>query len=123
MPKSSKPIVCLCGSRSIKDLNLDFYLDPNYFGEIVTGGAAGVDTIAEKWAKKHGIEWVCYLPQYEVYGRKYAPLVRNKQMIEYADECIAFWDGKSKGTLMTIEYALSLERKVTVHIVEDLDYA
>ena len=123
MPKSSKPVVCICGSRSIKDLNLDFYLDPNYFGEIVTGGAAGVDTIAEKWAKKHGIEWVCYLPQYEIYGGKYAPLVRNKQMIEYADECIAFWDGKSKGTLMTIEYALSLERKVTVHIVEDLDYA
>jgi len=123
MPKSSKPVVCICGSRSIKDLNLDFYLDPNYFGEIVTGGAAGVDTIAEKWAKKHGIEWVCYLPQYTVYGGKYAPLVRNKQMIEYADECIAFWDGKSKGTLMTIEYALSLERKVVVHIVEDLDYA
>ena len=123
MPKSSKPIVCICGSRSIKDLNLDFYLDPDYFGEIVTGGAAGVDTIAEKWAKKHNIEWVCYLPQYEIYGGKYAPLVRNKQMIEYADECIAFWDGKSKGTLMTIEYALSLERKVAVHIVEDLDYA
>lgn len=123
MPKSSKPIVCICGSRSIKDLNLDFYLDPNYFGEIVTGGAAGVDTIAEKWAKKHNIEWVCYLPQYEIYGGKYAPLVRNKQMIEYADECIAFWDGKSKGTLMTIEYALSLERKVVVHTVEDLDYA
>lgn len=123
MPKSSKPVVCICGSRSIKDLNLDFYLDPNYFGEIVTGGAAGVDTIAEKWAKKHNIEWICYLPQYEIYGGKYAPLVRNKQMIEYADECIAFWDGKSKGTLMTIEYALSLERKVAVHIVEDLDYA
>lgn len=123
MPKSSKPIVCICGSRSIKDLNLDFYLDPNYFGEIVTGGAAGVDTIAEKWAKKHNIEWVCYLPQYEIYGGKYAPLVRNKQMIEYADECVAFWDGKSKGTLMTIEYALSLERKVAVHIIEDLDYA
>lgn len=123
MPKSSKPVVCICGSRSIKDLNLDFYLDPNYFGEIVTGGAAGVDTIAEKWAKKYNIEWICYLPQYEVYGGKYAPLVRNKQMIEYADECVAFWDGKSKGTLMTIEYALSLERKVAVHIIEDLDYA
>ena len=123
MPKSSKPIVCICGSRSIKDLNLDFYLDPNYFGEIVTGGAVGVDTIAEKWAKKHGIEWVCYLPQYKIYGGKYAPLVRNKEMIEYADECVAFWDGKSKGTLMTIEYALSLGRKTAVHIIEDLDYA
>ena len=123
MLKSSKPIVCICGSRSIKDLNLDFYLDTNYFGEIVTGGASGIDTIVEKWAKKNHIEWICFLLQYEIYGGKYAPLVRNKQMIEYADECIVFWDGKSKGTLMTIEYALSLERKVAVHIVEDLDYA
>ena len=43
-----KPIVCICGSRSIKDLNLDFYLDPDYFGEIVTGEAAGINTIVEK---------------------------------------------------------------------------
>lgn len=123
MPKSSKPIVCICGSRSIQSLNLDFYLNPDYFGEIVTGGAAGVDTIAERWAKRHGIEWICFLPQYKIYGGKYAPLVRNKEMIEYADECVAFWDGKSKGTLMTIEYALSLGRKTAVHIIEDLDYA
>ena len=121
MPKSSKPIVCLCGSRSIKDLNLDFYLDPDYSGEIVTGGTAGVDTIVEKWAKKHDIEWICYLPQYAIYGEKYAPLKRDEDMVNYSDELIIFWDGKSSGTKYTMDYALSLGRKVTLHLIEDLD--
>lgn len=121
MPKSSKPIICICGSRSITYLNLDFYLDPKEYGEVVTGGAAGVDTLAEKWAKKNNIEWICFLPQYEVYGGKYAPLQRDKDMINYSDEVIAFWDGKSPGTKFSIDYALSLDRKVTLHLIEDLD--
>ena len=121
MPKSSKPIVCICGSRSIQILNLDFYLNPDYFGEIVTGGAAGLDTIAEKWAKRHGIEWICFLPQYKIYGGKWAPIKRDEDMINYCDELIAFWDGKSPGTDYTIKYAIKMGRKVNVHIIEDLD--
>jgi len=31
--------------------------------------------------------------------------VRNKVIVDYADKIIAFWDGKSKGTLSVIEYA------------------
>lgn len=121
MPKSRKPIVCICGSRSIQALNLDFYLNPDYFGEIVTGGAAGVDTVAEKWAKRHGIEWICFLPQYKIYGGKWAPIKRDKDMINYCDELIVFWDGKSPGTDYTIKYAIKMGRKVNVHIIEDLD--
>jgi len=121
MPKSSKPVVCICGSRFIQTLNLDFYLNPDYFGEIVTGGAAGVDTVAEKWAKRHGIEWICFLPQYKIYGGKWAPIKRDEDMINYCDELIAFWDGKSPGTKYSIDYAIRMGRKVNVHIVEDLD--
>lgn len=121
MPKSSKSVVCICGSRSIQTLNLDFYLNPDYFGEIVTGGAAGVDTVAEKWAKRHGIEWICFLPQYKIYGGKWAPIKRDEDMINYCDELIAFWDGKSPGTKYSINYAIKMGRKVNVHIIEDLD--
>ena len=121
MPKSSKPVVCICGARSIQTLNLDFYLNPDYFGEIVTGGAAGVDTVAEKWAKRHGIEWICFLPQYKIYGGKWAPIKRDEDMINYCDELIAFWDGKSPGTKYSINYAIRMGRKVNVHIIEDLD--
>lgn len=47
MPFSSKPIVTIIGSRSITALNLSLYIDPNHCGTIITGGATGVDTIAE----------------------------------------------------------------------------
>ena len=48
MPHSQKPIVLICGSRSIDNINLDIYLNPDSIGEIITGGATGVDTLAEK---------------------------------------------------------------------------
>lgn len=121
MPKSSKPIVCICGSRSIKDLNLDFYLDPKDYGEVVCGGANGVDTIAEKWAKKNGIEFAAFLPQYEIYGSKYAPLKRDEDLIAYSDIVVAFWDGKSNGTKYTIDYAAKLGVPVYLHLIQDLD--
>ena len=55
MPKSSKPIACICGSRSIKWVSFSLYLNPEDYGQILTGGATGVDTLAEKWARQHGI--------------------------------------------------------------------
>ena len=42
--------------------------------------------------------------QYERYGRA-APIVRNKEIVGYADKIIIFWDGSSKGTLSVIKYA------------------
>lgn len=119
MPKNSKPIVVISGSRSIKDLNLDNYLNPSEIGEIVTGGAVGVDSIADKWAEAHKIEHINYLPQYKVYGPKYAPIKRDEEMVAFSDKLIAFWDGKSKGTKATIQFALEYGIEVELHLVED----
>lgn len=121
MPKSSKPIVCICGSRSINNLNLDFYLNPTDYSEVVCGGANGVDTFAEKWAKRHGLEFVAFLPQYQVYGGKYAPLKRDEDLVAYCDIVVAFWDGKSNGTKYTIDFAAKLGVPVYLHLIEDLD--
>lgn len=61
MPKNiTKPIVCINGSRSITDINLDLFINPSHVGCIVAGGANGVDTLAERWAKRHKIEFVEY---------------------------------------------------------------
>lgn len=57
-----------------------------------------------------------FLPEYSKYGRG-APLVRNDLIIDYADEVIAFWDGKSRGTKYVIEKCKSKNKKVTVHKV------
>ena len=95
--------LAIIGSRGIKNIDLKEYITSDV-DEIVSGGACGVDTIAAKYAKEHGIKLTEFLPEYEKYGRG-APLVRNKEIVNYADKIIAFWDGKSKGTKYVIEYA------------------
>lgn len=114
-----KKVVAIIGSRSIVTLNLDRYIDKEYISKIVSGGANGVDTLAEKWARQHGIEVLIYKPQYEVYGGKYAPIQRDKDLVAASDIVIAFWDGKSKGTKFTIDYARELGVPTVVHLIEE----
>ena len=64
----------------------------------------GVDRCAAEYAKENGIKLTELVPQYEQYGRA-APIVRNKEIVDYSDKIIAFWNGKSKGTLSVIKYA------------------
>ena len=71
---------------------------------IISGGAAGVDTLAEKYADKKGISKLILRPDYKRYG-KAAPIIRNKMMVDLCDALIVIWDGKSKGTKHTIDYA------------------
>lgn len=116
MPSTSKPIVLICGSRSITDLSIGRYIHPKEVGQVVHGGAIGVDTLAEQWAKNNNIESIIFPPNYEVYGKR-APLVRDKEMVDYADLVIAFWDGQSHGTKYVIDYCKNIGRKCVVHLV------
>lgn len=121
MPKiTTKPVVCINGSRSIKELNISRYLSPDYPAAVVAGGAKGVDTIAKDWAKSHHIEYVEYPAQWHIYGKS-AGMVRNHEMVDFADELVSFWDGKSKGTWEAIEYAKKMGKKVTLHLIESYD--
>lgn len=47
MPKSQKPIICICGSRAIDYVNLDMFITPEHCGEIISGGAIGIDSLAK----------------------------------------------------------------------------
>ena len=94
--------VAVVGSRSIFATDISMYISDG--DEIVSGGAVGVDSCAAEYAKKNGLKLTVFWPQYERYGRA-APIARNKKIVDYADKIIAFWDGKSKGTLSVIKYA------------------
>ena len=94
--------IAVVGSRSITDVDLAPYLLD--CDEIVSGGAKGVDACAAAYAKSHGIPLTEFLPEYERYGRA-APIVRNKKIVDYADQVLVFWDGQSRGTASVIEYA------------------
>lgn len=120
LPKSSKPIICICGSRNITDINLDLFIDPTHVGCVISGGANGIDTLAEHWAKRNKIEFIAYLAQWNKFGKK-AGIMRNHEMVEFCDYVFAFWNGKSKGTLDTILYAKKLNVPVFVHLIKEMD--
>ncbi len=85
--------------------------------EIVSGAAKGVDRCAAAYAKKNGIPLTEFLPQYEQFGRG-APIVRNKQIVDYADQVLVFWDGCSKGTQSVIKYAQKVGKTCRIVLLE-----
>lgn len=106
--------IAVIGSRGLRVDDLGKYL-PENTTEIVSGGAKGVDTSAKEYAEKNNIKLTEFLPEYEKYGRS-APLRRNLQIIGYADEVLAFWDGTSRGTKYVIDNCKKQNKKVTVYI-------
>ena len=58
----------IAGSRCIKEFNLEKYV-PDETTMIITGGADGIDTLAEKIADKKQISKLILRPQYSIYGR------------------------------------------------------
>ena len=93
----------IAGSRGITDASaLADLLEPyrDQIAEVITGGAKGVDTLADSWAKQHGKRLTVIRPDYARHGRA-APLIRNRQIVREADEVFILWDGCSRGTAST----------------------
>jgi len=80
---------------------------------IVSGGAKGADTLAREFAEKNDIKLTEFKPDYEQYGRG-APIRRNKKIVEYSDQIIAFWDGESRGTKNTIDIAEKQDKPIII---------
>lgn len=100
--------IAIIGSRGWTDWNrfedeLAARVTPEW-GTVVSGGAIGVDAAARVWAKKRGLDVREFLADWNRYGKS-AGMRRNADIIGYADEVIAFWDGASKGTHNSIERA------------------
>ena len=107
--------LAIIGSRGLWVENLGDYLPPGVT-EIVSGGAKGIDTCAREYARGHGLKLTEFLPDYSRYGRG-APLKRNLEIIAYADQVLAFWDGNSSGTKYVIDQCNKHKKKVTVHLL------
>ena len=102
----------IAGSRSITDFDLSPYI-PADVDEIISGGARGIDALAEKYADEHKLSKHILRPKYHLYTRG-APIKRNKEMIEMADAVLIVWDGRSRGTRSTIQYAEKLKKTIKV---------
>lgn len=113
--------VAIVGSRSIeydrlkdKAYELLCRFIPANATEIVSGGAVGIDTLAEIYARQNHLPTKIFKPDYAKYGRR-APIVRNDEIIAYAQYVLAFWDGVSHGTAYTV--AACIREGVPVKII------
>ena len=110
-------ILCVCGSRGIgnlekvsnilntvtEELGIEL-LNPGY---VLTGGARGIDSHADKWAEDYRYERLIMTPDWDYYGKS-AGYRRNEDKIEqmYLDSeantiphyLVAIYDGESSGT-------------------------
>lgn len=96
--------LAIVGSRKCPLINIASFL-PFVPATIISGGANGADTFAKEYAVNNNIPIVEFLPDYKKYGRK-APLMRNIQIVDNCDYLLAFWNGTSRGTKFTIDYAI-----------------
>lgn len=80
---------------------------------VVSGAANGADQLGEKFAKFMGYEIKQFPANWEL--GPIAGMLRNKEMAEYADALIAFWDGESKETKHMIDLATEYNLQVVVY--------
>lgn len=106
--------VAVIGSRGLTGIDISKMIPPDAT-MIISGGAAGVDTLAERYADERGIPKRIIRPDYRLYGKQ-APLVRDRMIVELADAVVAIWDGVSTGTGYTISYAKSRGIPIQVYI-------
>lgn len=120
-----KTKIAIVGSRNFNDYGrveniVKEFLILHKEIEIVSGGAKGADSLAEQVANNLNLDFKVFLPLHKKdknvqYNPKYF-FDRNKEIVEYSDIIIAFWDYKSKGTKHTIDY--SKRKKKSVFIIK-----
>lgn len=81
--------------------------------EIVSGGAEGADRLGEDYAKSKGHSVTRFPADWNKHGKAAGP-IRNREMAEYADGLIAFWDGTSSGTANMIKEAQKRNLKIRI---------
>lgn len=94
--------ILVCGGRDFLGITqLYRVLDASKMTHLVTGGARGVDKLAEEWARDRMVPYTVYPANWDKYGPAAGP-VRNQQMLDEGkpDKVIAFPGGKGTSDMI-----------------------
>lgn len=110
--------LAIVGSRAFDDYAMlcnvvDELIPPGVTPTIISGGAMGADSLAERYAADHGYQMVVYHANWLVYG-KAAGYKRNVNIVGDSTHVVAFWDGMSPGTKHTIDIANAAKKVLLV---------
>lgn len=111
--------LAIVGSRGFTDYSLLESTIAEKFQsvtEVISGGATGADSLGARWAREHGVKLTIFKPDWDTHGRS-AGYLRNIDIVDAADEVLAMWDGKSRGTAHTIKIATDKGKPVVVKII------
>ena len=108
----------IAGGRDFNDYSLLCDEASQFIGDekdvtIISGLARGADTLACRFAEENNYTLEGFAAEWDRYGRS-AGIRRNKYMAKNADSLVAFWDGKSRGTMHMIDYAHECGLKIKV---------
>jgi hypothetical protein len=115
--------VAVVGSREFNDyerMKAVLYPHRDKITMIISGGAIGADTLAQRYAKEKGIPILIHYPNYKKFG-KGAPTRRNFDIAEDAEIMIAFPLGSSVGTWHAIKVMKKLGKLVEIIDTEEKD--
>lgn len=106
--------ILVCGCRDWSEDGVVFSAISNYILEqeddekfIIVHGACptGADRVASRFALMFGLSTEAHPADWDAHGKAAGP-IRNREMAESGVAvCLAFWDGKSRGTLDMIKLA------------------
>lgn len=83
---------------------------------IISGMARGMDTVAVRVAQHFGLNVISMPADWNKHG-KGAGIIRNREMVDTASEVWVWWDGKSRGTKSTIDFAIARRKTLRVYFV------
>ena len=115
-------ILAVVGYRRFNDYKLftqkvdEFILKHGKVAKIISGGCSGADTMAEQYAKEHGMPFQAFLPDDRIKNNsKFAK--RDKEIAQECTHLLAFPSTKGKGTQLTIGFAKELGKEVIIYWV------
>lgn len=106
--------LAIVGSRTFTNYKLlESIVDKKNPGMIISGGADGADSLANKYAKERGLPILIFYPNWNKFGKR-AGYLRNEKIVSAAESVIAFWDGKSRGTKSSIDITKSQNKPIEI---------